>query len=407
MDARIETQKLLAELERSFPERLIERSGIPLGDPGKLAFSIHRGPFFLQLDGDELEIGVDLRGQAEVCKPVALLGCVRYASCAPEGQARASLHLQLDNDYRLHSPRVRIPVTRPCTLSSLGLDMTQEVQQQADKQADEIRQRIERALPGLDDTIISLWRALSTTVALGNKSCAKITPRAVLQAEPRLQNGWLSGAIGVEGQIQIQTPCPDFSEPSALPKPQKVKSDPGIDLEIPLVISWDEVGFTLTRSLAQTELRWRDEILRVTEVSAGPGEDGTVRLKVTVVGRLCGSIWLDATPEARLDGIVLHSLELTPSEQERLGVSTLQWHRGGIERRLRLPLPVEVNGMHRRMEVLVMRLLGQEGLQGELRSRLGVKLQPIQTAQALVAREGLVALISVTGEAHVELSPRE
>lgn len=406
IEARMETKKALEELERTLPRRLVERRNVELGDPGRLSFTIDRGPFSFLLEGEELTVGVDLRGQAEVCKPVAFLGCVGYASCAPEGQARASLKLLLGEDYRLLPSRVQIPVTRPCTLSALGLDMTAEVQAQANRQADEIHQRIDGALPGLGDTIASVWRALSTTVALGNKACARIVPRGVLQTGPRLRDGWLSGALGIEGDIQVQSPCVASSPPPAMPRPRLVQEEPGVELHIPLVTSWDEVGLTLTRSLALAEPRVGGEIVHITEVRAGPGNDGKVRLLMTLAGRSCGQVALDAIAEARPDGLFLRALAPAPGEQERLGGVAFEGFGAPLEGRLRLPLPAEVSGMHRRIEALTARLLEPEGAEGGLRYRVSVKLSPVQVERAQISGEGVAALISVKGGVQVDLAPR-
>lgn len=410
VEARIEIAAALAELERSLPRRLAERRDVELGDPGRLSFTIDRGPFSLALSGDELSIDVDLRGQAEVCKPVPLLGCVGYASCSPGGHARASLQLLLGEDYRLLPSRVQIPVTRPCTLSALGIDMTAEVQAQANRQADEIHGRIDGTLPELGETVTALWRSLATTVPLGASSCARISPQEVLQTGPRLGEKYLSVGLGVEGEIAVLAPCLPSPAPSPLPSLRTARdAAPGVDLRIPLRTSWPEVGLALTRALALAEPQAGDEVFHVTEATAAPGPEGKVRLGFTLAGRSCGQVSFDTTPEARPDGLFFTRLTPAPGESERLRAAgsrlDLVALGGAVESRLRLPLPAEVSGMHRRIEGLTARLLGGEGDGGPLRYRLAVKLLPARVEGAQVTREGLAALVAVAGEAVVELSP--
>lgn len=410
VEARVEVKAALAELERTLPRRLAERRGVELGDAGRLSYTIDRGPFALHLEGDELSVDVELQGHAEVCKPVGFLGCVGYASCAPGGRARASLRLLLGNDYRLLPSRVQIPVTRPCTLSALGIDMTSEVQAQANRQADEIHGRIDGALPELGEAVSSIWNALATTIPLGASSCARVRPRAVLQTGPRLRGEHLSVGFGVEGEVAVLAPCQPPPPVPPLPPPGPAQDlETGIDLKIPLLTSWPEAGYSLTRSLALAEPQAGDEVVHITEVRAGPGAQGKVRLWLTLAGRSCGEVAYEATPEAQPDGLLFRGVALVEGEAARLrgAGATLDLAALGqaIEGRLRLSLPAEVSGMHRRIEGLAARLLN-DGDGGPLRYRFSVHLRPARVEGAAVSAEGLAVIVSAGGEALVDLAPQ-
>lgn len=408
IDARIETRRALAELDRALPKRLAERRGVDLGDAGRLSFVIDRGPFAVSVASDELSVSVDLQGQADVCKPLGPLGCVGYASCAPGGRASASLRLLLADDYRMLPSRVQIPVTRPCTLSSLGIDMTAEVQTQANRQADELRRRIDGAMPDLGAVVSSLWRALSATIPLGDGACAQISPRGVLQTGPRLQDDVLTLGLGVEGEIRVETPCQPAASPPPLPPPQLERVlPPGVDLQVPLVTAWPAVGMALTRALAQAEPRAGSEVVHVTDVRAQPAPEGRVALGFTLAGRACGEVWFDAVATPLPDGIALTQLRPAPGEPERARAASpgldLPALARAVEGRLRVPLPADVSGMHRRIEQLAARLLKIEPADGPLQYEVTLSLEPARVERVVSAREGLAAVATAHGQARVTL----
>ncbi|MDW8250311.1 MAG: hypothetical protein RMJ98_13530, partial [Myxococcales bacterium] len=170
-----------------------------------------------------------------------------------------------------------------------------------------------------------------------------------------------------------------------------------------------EAGLALTRTLALVEPRAGDEVLHVTEATAAPGPVGKVRLGFTLAGRSCGQVFYDTTPEARPDGLFFVDLLPAPGEPERLRTAgarlDLAALGSALENRLRIPLPAELGGMHRRIEGLTTRLLGSEGDEGPLRYRLAVALRPARMEGTRISREGLAAVVTVAGEAVVELTP--
>src|SRR5262249_48666154 len=81
---------LAKELESKVPERLAEERNKGIGIAGHLNYSVDRGPFRVAVEGDSLVVRTDVRARAEACR-----GRSCYASCEPEGQAKATVPLRL------------------------------------------------------------------------------------------------------------------------------------------------------------------------------------------------------------------------------------------------------------------------------------------------------------------------
>jgi hypothetical protein len=407
----VQAGKLEQALEQGLPERLVERERVDLGDAGRLLFSLSRQRFRVRLEDGSLSIGVRLAGRAEVCKPVALLGCVAYGSCALIGQATVQFPLELRGDLGLPLPRVQIPVTEPCKLSALGLDLTDEAQGQANRQADEIRRRIKASMPAPGPLVEGAWRAMHTSIPLGGAACARLRPRRLVQSRASEQGGWISFGFGVEGEVSVHAPCEPLDEappPTSLPPLERIETDPRLLLALPQEIRWSEVDAILTRSLAPLEPSAGRELVHVTGVRAGPADEGArkVRLVLTLAGRWCGAVALDAEVALRPGELFLREIQPAPGEALRVGASVDLAALGrAIEGRLRLPLPAGMKGMHLRMEDLVKRLVPEVGVVGEARYRVQVQLGSAQIGRSWVGEGGLIGEVQLQGKARVELEP--
>jgi hypothetical protein len=410
VDVQVDTGEMLRELEQAIPRRVAERRGLDIGDAGRLSFAVDRGPFGVRFDGEELFVEVDLRGEAEVCKPLGLLGCVGYASCSPRAHASAGLRLLLGRDYRLPPSRVMIPVTQPCTVTALGLDVTGEIQQQTNRQAAAIQARIDGALPELGPAVEGLWQALGTSVPLGGGACVRVAPREVVQTGLRQRGGVLSVGVGVGGEVVVESPCVRAVPAGPTPGPRlDPGAEPGIDLVFPAILGWPAVQLAVSRSLSAAEFRAGSEVIHVTDARVLPGPDGRLALGVVVAGRACGELWFEGSPALRDGAVSLGSLVPAPGQQELahraapgLDLSALG---AGIEGAVRVSLPVDMAALPGRIERLSARLLGGEAA-GPLQPEIRVVMGPAAAEQALVRREGLVVLVRARGEVSVKVRPR-
>jgi hypothetical protein len=421
VDVRVGAGSILEQLERAAPRRVVERRGVGMGVAGRLSFAVDRGAFQLGLERDDLVVGVELVGDAELCKPLGLFGCVPYASCRPAAHAHAAVSLMLDPAYGLPPSRVDIPITRRCTLTALDIDVTGEVQSEANRQADSIRKQIDGGLPSLALPIASLWKSLGTSVPVGLGACARVYPTAVVQSGPRVREGLITLGVGAEGEVLVESPCRPALPSPPLPPPRLDRTaEPGVDLMVPLVLSWVEVGRAVARSLALAEPVAGREVLHVTDVRAEPAATeeararGGVRLLLSVAGRVCGELALDATVGAAPSGDALLLLGVAPSagEQARAAAPGLDLAElaAVIERLVRIGLPVEVPAIPRNIDRIAAALLGPQGGAGSgserLTSEINVSMRSASVEHVSSSREGLAAIVHAVGEATVKVRSR-
>ncbi|MFO0662005.1 MAG: DUF4403 family protein [Polyangiaceae bacterium] len=130
VEVQVDAPALLGSLEKGVPKRVASARRVSLGDAGRLSYTVDRGPFSARIENDALVVETRVDASAEICKPLGLLGCVEYATCAPGALAQARLPLLLQPSYRFPPPQVSIPVTRRCTLTALDIDVTGRVQRE-------------------------------------------------------------------------------------------------------------------------------------------------------------------------------------------------------------------------------------------------------------------------------------
>lgn len=412
VEIQFDAPALLGALESSVPKRVAAARGVHLGDPGRLSYVVDRGPFVARIDGDSLVVETQVEAAADVCKPLGLLGCVEYASCRPGAVARAKLPLLLEPTYRFPSPVVQIPVTRRCTLTALDIDVTGRVQHEADLEAGRLRARIEHELPDLGPAAAQLWSLLTTSVPIGGGRCVRVFPTAVVQTGP---HGDATGAktlsmnVGVEGEIVVET-CRSSPARPPLPAPRLDRSlSPGAALEVGQLITWDEVGRSMVRTLGSPEVRLGSETTKITDVRAAPGLGGRMNIAVTIAGKTCGEIRLEATPVATPtgDGITLADVHLAPFELERVSGTIRRFDAHALEQvigeRGRLPLPLEAFVIPRQLDAFTSRLLGKQrdGDGGPLDLDVSVTSAKLTSVQP--SADGLLAIVDIRGDTRIRV----
>ncbi|RYE89577.1 MAG: DUF4403 family protein, partial [Myxococcales bacterium] len=266
---------------------------------------------------------------------------------------------------------------------------------QANRQAAELRRRIDEALPQLDEAADALWRALATTVPVGAGACARVAPRALIQTGPRRRDGVLAVGLGVAGQVSLESPCGRSPAPGARPAPELDReASAGIDLRVPHRLAWSEVSVAAARSLTGADLPAGADVLRATDARAAPGPDGRLRLTLTLAA--------DAVPAD--GGVRIAHATPAPGEAARAPGLDLDALAGALEGKLRIPLPTDVSTLSRRLDQLAAQVL-QPSADGPLRLALTVSTTPSRLERVVAARDGLVAVVATGGQARLVIHP--
>lgn len=327
-DVRVEVPVLLGELERVVPRSFSVSSEVK--DTGQLQLEIERERFLTRQVNERVELSLALLGRASLCRSLGPLGCLSFARCEPAAKAFAIADLRLDEHLELRPVDVGITVTQPCTMSTLGVDITEKIQAEANQRAAEIRDQINAARPSVAPTLRSILSVIATPVPVGHQSCLRVRPKHVVQASHHAgeeRSSELTTLVGVEGEISLETPCRAIEQTRVLALPPLRFVDalsPGIDLHPVETIAWSRVDEAIARSLQAQLIRSSTNQVTITDVSCSASVDGRLRLDVSVVGTLCGTLSFDAevmsasTKSLRLREVRGVS-ESLPSIDERFG----------------------------------------------------------------------------------------
>lgn len=404
VDVRVDAGAIVTALERAVPKRVVDQRKIDAGSAGRMDIVVDRGPFAVSLAGDELAIEVDLAGEASLCKPLGPFGCVHLASCRPGAHARAAVSLVLGPGLTLAPSKVAIPVTRPCTLTALNVDVTGRVQHEADVRAQSIRAEIDRGVPVVYPLASELWNALGASVPVGAGACARVHPTALIQSGPRRDGDAVALGLGVEGEVVVETPCAPAVRSGPMPPPTLDRgAAPGVELAIPVMASWGEVGHAVARALAGTEIHAGREVVRITDATIEPA-GAAARVVVTIAGRSCGRVAFVGSPVADAVGEVrFPSLAPEIGEVERakaaapgLDVDALA---RAVAEKLRLPPRLDVAAVPRRIDRTARALLPHDDAGPDVE----VTMRDARIERAEVTPRGLSVVLVATGSATVRL----
>lgn len=407
VDATVDVKRALVRAEAALPRLVADASDIDTGDGLRLSLKVERGDFSLDVGDDARDrrvgVRVPLRGSAAICRPLGPMGCVELARCNPEATASAHLVPLLDAEYRFASPSVSIAITKRCTLTAFGIDVTPRLQAEANAQAEILRARIDAALPEVREPLLPIWELFGTTITLGRDTCARFVPTDVVQTGARVRDGVLRGGVGVEGRLSLESPCRGPSPKRPLPPPvfrqiDKNADDRGIDLRVPVVVPWDEVSRATARSLGTVEVAYGASLVRVIDARVGPGENGTMQVVATLAGDTCGEIVLTGKPiwSTARNAIGVGSLRATSATD----ASALE---RAIEGALRVPLPVDITSLgstvRKTLDALVPKPTSKdEPTVVEHVGEAGVEI-------VVPAKAGLAAVVVARGEVEVQISP--
>jgi hypothetical protein len=394
-------QRLQRELSRQVPAMLARESRRDIGSAGEVSYVVRRGGFDVKLDGERLLVSTPVSAEVEVCKPLGPF-CPTYGRCSPRLLSTASIPIVLGKNYDIGASRVSVAIAKPCVIA--GLDVSPEIRKQASQQAGSVERRINGSLPQLRPAVDAGWRQLFVPVALGARTCLRITPQRLVQGRPALQNGTLSTKLAVTGALRVEQPCDQsaIAVPTPLPELETEASPPGdVSLAVPISIGWTDVGEELTRSLAK---QGSDSPLRITHASARPTTldgRGVLALDLTLEGTTCGQVRVLADPrwDATTSRLRLDHVRIAPGQPKRTELLAAS----GIERlvaeRAAIALPVDVSGTPTALRALVERL-AQERPEGV---EVAASVEPARIERVAVAAEGLVPIASFRGTAAVRV----
>ncbi len=389
------------EIERQVPVTLANVRRQPVGAPGEASYRVRRGPFGVALSGERLFVTTPVTVDIEVCKPFGAL-CIRYGTCQPELSASVSLPVTLSRDYALGPARAAIELTRPCYI--LGNDVSGAIRDAARAQVAQIEGRVNRALPDLRPAVAEAWQLLRLPIALDRGTCVRIEPEVLEQQKPRLVERAITTRLSIKGKVRVERPCQ--AGPNAaltLPEPQSTSDlAPGVRLEIPIQVGWDEVSSELTRSLAAgTGPRSALRIVNVRARAASHDGAGAVALETTLEGPVCGDVTFvaEAFYDSRASRVRLRKVALPPAQRQFEALIANYRLAQAIERDAAVALPVDVAGMHAALS----RLLERASATRPAFLALRHELEPPRIDRVFFSSEALVAVAAIEGRATVAI----
>jgi hypothetical protein len=429
VEADIDAVAALAEAEKSVPRELGNGGAgdsVSVGEAGQLTMRVRRGDFALEMgsEGEEgasepghrsVGVRVPLVGNATLCRPLGPLGCVEVARCEPDAVASAFLVPLLDDSYHFPPPEVAIAIGRGCTLTAFRFDITPRLQAEANAQAERLRSRIEAALPEVREPLGELWGLLGTTLPLGRGTCARLTPRSVIQTGARLENGHVRGGVGVLGELRLESPCGPSTSPGPLPAPvvrPHREGEGSVDLQVPITIPWDEVSRAAAESLSSLETMVRRRPVHVTDAALAVTADGQATIRLIVAGPVCGEITARGALRWRPDrnAIALSGVRVEATEAERLGLAPGEAARLAerVEASFRLPLPVDITSLGSNVRKTLDALLpkptpGARASATAALPTIEANLDEAQISLLRPTREGLTAVVQAPGQITAKL----
>ncbi|MFO0662003.1 MAG: hypothetical protein U0165_19550 [Polyangiaceae bacterium] len=141
---------------------------------------------------------------------------------------------------------------------------------------------------------------------------------------------------------------------------------------------------------------------------AAPAEGGKLVLALTLAGKTCGEVRVEARPVAAPsgDGVVLTEVKLVPFERERVMAVSPKLDPTALERviweRGRLSLPIEAFVIPRQLNSFASRLLGTQKDSADASPvELSVSATESKLTTVQVGAEGLLANVEIRGETKI------
>jgi hypothetical protein len=392
----VDLSALSTRIAAALPTELAAGRGVDIGQPGQLTYAIHRGPLTLSMRDERLQLSTLLRGHAEVCKPLGLLGCVVYGSCDPAAHAEASIPLRLQPDYTMGQSRVSITVTRPCVLSALGYDATPMIQQRANQEAANVRAKINRAAPSLEPVARALWSIADFDSSPLGSSSLHFIPEQIVQGAAQQRDNLLVVAVGTRGiVIPTRSSQSPIAPERSLPSPTYVPNlEPGIVAFVPVLIDDAALSQSVSRALSGQTIRAGSQTVSITSVDTRRSRDAIVLLLTTAD---CGDLIVLARPDLEPDShrIRFASVQMPADEISRVVQSLPGIDPSELARQIAAHSPlepaIELDWVAQALDRRLLAAQPQDGPQLHITDRSARVHSMVVTDQGLVVWEELRA----------------
>ncbi len=390
LDLTVSKRRIASEIAARVPETVASARRQDAGAPGEVTYTVRRGPIGVSVRDGRLLVSTPIRASLEVCKPLGPF-CPVYGACQPELLASISVPLDVDASYRTGPSQVSFATTKRCILAPVGLDVTSEIERQANREAAGLRRRIDDQLPTLAGPVGAMWKLLHVPMALDADTCLLSRPEKIVTAAPQESADDVRVRAAVTGSVSVARPCPTapLATPS-LPAPHREAVDEGVHVNVPVVLPWSEVSSALTRSVWEAPSDGSPRVRAMTASGASLGGAGKVALEVTLASPSC-TLWLvaDARWEPRTAKVVLANVvsPTEPADARARSAAAL------IERAGHVALPLDVSEAPARLRAQL-RGLG-EGLPAG--AVLHADLEPAVVETVLVSADALRPVVSLRG----------
>jgi len=311
---------LALALEQRIEKHLAEgRFGI--GPGGTVSYSVERGALSLSVTSTSLVVETPISARAEACRGQ---GC--YASCEPQGVARATVSLLLRPDYRFEPSAISLRVTRGCKVRALGglltLDVTPTLESELQTELAKVSRQIDQQLPNLRPEAERAWAELATPRPLPVVGCLLLQPRAIVQGPLTPSTTTLRANFAVLATPELRRQCGDEAPPGALPALAQDRSLPeegAVLLGMVTPLEGFERSFLAAAPVHASQRSLRIAGARVTARATD------VDVTLNLGGDVCGTTTIGATPVFSGDGssIGLAHATLSASERDRWQASDL------------------------------------------------------------------------------------
>lgn len=311
LELAIDRAALSGRLEAAVPPRLAEESRRPIGAAGRLTYRVDRGKLAVTEKDDALVVVAPIHAEIELCKPLGVLGCPRYASCSPDARATVTVPLALDAGYRMARPRFAVDLERPCRVTGLQIDVSPIVEQRAREQAALIEDRAAASLPRIEPIAQKAWAALHTTLPTPG-GCLALRPKAITQGGVRNTKSHFVMDLAVEVEPEITAKCASGAPPPKLPPLLRDgKLAEGFDLEIAAPLAQRDIAREWARAL-DAPLESDAGPVRLRGVRVRPVRDA-LRVDAQLEGAVCGHAAFLVSVAPSVDGARVIAKAVAPA----------------------------------------------------------------------------------------------
>jgi hypothetical protein len=282
----------LAPLRRTLEERVpkhLSDGRVRIGPGGTVSYSVERGALSLRVTSSALLIEAPARAKAQACR-----GDDCYASCEPEARVTVEVPLMLGPDFRFQKTYVSLSFTRGCKIRALGgfftLDITPTLEAQLAPELEKVAREIDPQLPDLRPRIAQAWSELAKPRPLPLGGCFELQPFGVTQGPFAPSTTSLNARFAVHARPELRPACSPASSINPLPT---LKTNPALPEEGVL-----RLGMVTPLEGVARAFESAPNVKQAHVTARGRNIDA----ELTLAGRVCGDVALEATPDFSGDG---------------------------------------------------------------------------------------------------------